>query len=145
MRSPRRTGAGTLSVLGGNVSSLSFRMGTGRLGTTCVRALLGSVYTRYIRLGFSAYRNRIMRLTGLLMTCFRGGSCSLGGLRKSVGFSCFGGVLSGNGRGKSVIRATGTLVRTVRPLPFCHMLGMGTLSLGGTNTCVSRRLKCTLT
>lgn len=145
MRYPGRTGTGTLSVLGGNISSLSFRIGTGRLGTRCVRALLDSVRTRYIRLGFSAYRKRIIRLTGLLMTCFRGGSCSIGGLGNSVGCSFFGGVLAHNGRGNSVMRATGSLVRTVRPLPFCHILGMGTLSLGGTNTCVSRRLNCTLT
>lgn len=145
MRYPGRTGTGTLSVLGGNISSLKFCMGGGSLDPRCVRALLGSVYTRYVRLGFSAYRKRAIRLTRLLITCFRGGKCSLAGLRNSIGCSPVNGVVMGNGSLDGFVAATGRLMRMLTPLPGFHYVYIGTVRLGGTKSCVSRRLNCTLT
>lgn len=145
MGSTTRTGTGTLSVLGGNMSSLKFRVGTGRLGTRCLSALLGSVYYRYIRLGFSAYRHRALRLTRLLMTCFRGGKCTPRGLGNSLGFSPVDGVVRGKGSMDTIVTAKGRLIRALTTCPRFHYVTMGSMRLGGTKTCVCRRLKCTLT
>ncbi len=87
------------------------------------------------------------RLTALLMGCFGTGGVSLTGMGNSVGYSPVGHVLLGNGglSHTTIARGVITTIGTTRRLPGCHIMNIGDMDLGGTNTCYARRLNCTLT